>query len=68
MEIRKKLSDVQFTQLANAQLQYDKALKVLQKAQETLDLVSLLVFDSHGVPTTSKVNVDTSTKELIITE
>ena len=67
-EIRKKLSQVQFRLLMNAQIKHDNALEILKTCKDTLNGIQALVFDAHDIPVGTELELDSQTMELILEE
>jgi hypothetical protein len=67
-ELRKKLTDIQFRLLMDAQIKYDNAADVLKVAATALNKVRMLVLDAHGVDETTPVLIDVESQELVIEE
>lgn len=65
-EIRKKLSDIQFTLLLDAQVKYNERLQSLGLLETSLRQIKALIFDSLGIPTDSNIQIDATSQELII--
>ncbi len=65
-EERKKLSEIQFKLLVDAQLKYNNAVDELSSRDVELNKVRALVFDAVGLPEDTVVMIDSATQELII--
>lgn len=64
-EIRKKLTDIQFRLLVNAQVKYDRFAGELQAAADELNTVRALVMDAHEVDGVVTSFIDAATRELV---
>lgn len=67
-EIRKQLSDTQFSILLDAQLKYNNAADGLQRAQKYLESIRALVYEPLEIPTDAAVKIVPETQELVILE
>ena len=65
-EIRKKLSDIQFRLLLDAQVKYNEGVQSLGLLETNLRQVRALVFDSLGLPLDSNIQIDVNAQELVI--
>lgn len=67
-ELRKKLTDVQFRLLIDAQIKYDNSVVVLNDTTSNLNTIRALVLDAHDIDNETASWIDASTQELVIQE
>jgi hypothetical protein len=65
IEVRKKLTDIQFRLLVNAQMKYDDAVAVGRAAATELNTVRELVMDAHEMNSVVTSFIDAATQELV---
>ncbi len=64
-EVRRKLTDIQFRLLVNAQMKYDDAVAVGRRAASELNTVRELVMDAHEIDAVVTSFIDAATQELV---